>query len=69
MAEITWPWLMFWLFAFSTLGFCIGWAFKGLTVEYRECRWCDAPTVTPNADYCRRHSIELQERLRSEGRG
>jgi hypothetical protein len=36
MAEISWPWLLSWLFVFTGLGFGIGWSFKGLMVERHE---------------------------------
>lgn len=66
MVEIAWSWLILWLFAFAALGFGTGWAFKGLMTELRECRWCNAPTETPQADYCRHHGAELRARLRAE---
>jgi len=37
-AEFSWPWLLFWLFAFAGLGSVIGWSLKGLMVEQREYR-------------------------------
>jgi len=69
MAKISWLALVLWLVGFTTLGLGVGWAFKGLTVERRECRWCDAPTETPKADYCRRHAAEVQAQLEAIDNG
>jgi len=57
MAELSWPWLVFWLFAFVALGLGIGWSFRGLMVERHEHDDCDGRAEKAEAE---------QDRLRAD---